>query len=448
MNIPACAMPVLTMFRPAFSTPTYHRFCMLVLAAVLTTGRRTVTNLLRTVRGKTSGHMSSYHRVFSQRRWSAWGLARLLITFLLDHVVPPGPVLLAGDDTVTEHPGPRVFGKGRHRDGVRSTHRYTAYRWGHKWVVVSVLVKLPFATRLWALPGLVALYRSPEWDRLHRRRHKTPAHMARLLLARLVRWFPQHHFIFMGDSGYGTSETARFCSTHRRHLTMVSKFYGDAALYAPPPLRTHSTMGRPRVKGPKLASPQEVVANTLKRTSLLVTWYGGTTREIEIVTGTGHWYRIGEALVEVRWVYVHDGTGTHRDEYFFTTDMTMKPQQIVECYTQRWSVETTFQECREYLKLESTKGYGQQTVLRFTPCLFGLYTMVVLLYLQLPCLSSTRSAVFWRGKATVTFSDMMTCVRRALWEQWIFQTQAASQEFSKLSESLQETILYALAPAA
>jgi hypothetical protein len=152
MNIPACVMPVLTMFRPAFSTPTYHRFCMLVLAAVLTTGRRTVTNLLRTVRGKTPGHMSSYHRVFSQRRWSAWGLARLLITFLLDHVVPPGPVLLAGDDTVTEHPGPRVFGKGRHRDGVRSTHRYTAYRWGHKWVVVSVLVTLPFATRPWALP--------------------------------------------------------------------------------------------------------------------------------------------------------------------------------------------------------------------------------------------------------------------------------------------------------
>jgi hypothetical protein len=237
--------------------------------------------------------------------------------------------------------------------------------------------------------------------------------MARLLLARLVRWFPQHHFIFMGDSGSGTSETARFCSKHRRHLTMVSKFYGDAALYAPPPLRPHSTMGRPRVQGQKLASPQEVVANTVKRTSLLVTWDGGTTRAIEIVTGTGPWYRIGEALVEVRWVYVHDGTGTHRDAYFLTTDMTMKPQQIVACDTQRWSVATTFQECREYLKLESTKGYGQQTVRRFTPGLFGLYTTVVRLYLQLPCPSSTRSAVFWRGKATVTCSDMMTCVRRA-----------------------------------
>jgi hypothetical protein len=179
-----------------------------------------------------------------------------------------------------------------------------------------------------------------------------------------------------------------------------------------------------------------------------VAWYGGASRDIEAVTGTGHWYRIGEELVEVQWLYVHDGAGTHRDEYFFTTDITMKPQQMVECYTQRWSIETTFQECREYLKLESTKRYSQQTVLRFTPCLFGLYTMVVLLYLKLLHHSRPLRAIFWRGKSAVTFSDMITCVRRALWEQWCFHTPAAPQEFSKLSPSLQDMILYALAPAA
>jgi hypothetical protein len=124
MNVPTCAMPVLSMFRPAFSTPTYHRFLVLVLAAILTTGRRTVTNLLRTVRSQVQGHGSSYHRVFSQHRWPPWAVARALITFLLEHVVPSGPVLLAGDETVTEHPGPKVCGKGRHRDGVRSTHSY------------------------------------------------------------------------------------------------------------------------------------------------------------------------------------------------------------------------------------------------------------------------------------------------------------------------------------
>ena len=169
MKLPDFAVPVLSMFQPAFSTPTYHRFLVLVLGALLTTGRRTITNILRTVRHQAQGHVSSYHRVFSQRRWSAWALARMLITFLLDHVVPPGPVLLAGDDTVTEHPGPHVFGKGRHRDGVRSTHSYTAYRWGHKWVVLSVLVKLPFAITALGAPCLGRLVPPPgvgsgAWD--------------------------------------------------------------------------------------------------------------------------------------------------------------------------------------------------------------------------------------------------------------------------------------------
>ncbi len=161
MNIPDFALPVLTGLRPTFSTPTYNRFLVLLLGALLTTGRRTITNVLRAVRHQAPGHASSYHRVFSQRHWSPWSLARGLMTFLLAHVVPTGPVFLAGDDTVAERPGPKVFGKGRHRDGVRPTHSYTDYRWGHKWVVVLVLVKLPFATRPWAFPALVALYRAP-----------------------------------------------------------------------------------------------------------------------------------------------------------------------------------------------------------------------------------------------------------------------------------------------
>jgi hypothetical protein len=201
MQLPDFAVPVLSTFQPAFSTPTYHRFLVLWLGAILVTGRRTITNICRLVRPYGQSHVSSYHRVLSQRRWSAWELARRLLTFLLTHMVPRGPVVLAGDDTVAEHPGPHVFGKGRHRDGVRSTHSSTAYRWGHKWVVLSVLVKFPFAIRPWALPVLVALSRDPEWDQAHGTRHKTPAHLARLLLARVVRWLPERPCIFVGDTG-------------------------------------------------------------------------------------------------------------------------------------------------------------------------------------------------------------------------------------------------------
>jgi len=71
----------------------------------------------------------------------------------------------------------------------------------------------------------------------------------------------------------------------------------------------------PAGERPELASPQEVVVHTAKRTSFTGTWYGGSTRDVEVITGTGHWYCIGEELVAVRWVYVHDCTGTHRNNY-------------------------------------------------------------------------------------------------------------------------------------
>ena len=200
-SIPRAAEPLLREFAEAFTPPTYHRFIVLLLAAILTTGRRTVTNLLRTVSTLAPGHPSSYHRVFSQRRWSSWRLARALAGFILRRWVPEGPVSLCGDDTVDEHRGKKVYGKACHRDAVRSTHSFTAYRWGHKWVVLAVLVKFPLARRLGALPVRVALYRSKEWNRKHGRRHKTPSELMRPLRAVLIRWFPQRKFIFAGDGG-------------------------------------------------------------------------------------------------------------------------------------------------------------------------------------------------------------------------------------------------------
>lgn len=126
----------------------------------------------------------------------------------------------------------------------------------------------------------------------------------------------------------------------------------------------------------------------------------------------------------------------------------MEPQPIVEGYTPRGSIDTTFQEGREYLPRDSTKGDGQRTVRRVAPGRFGLSTRVVLLYGQLPSSARTLRAIFWRGKSTVPFSDMLTCVRRALGEQGCVHTQADAQEFSTLSPSFREPILSALAPAA
>jgi hypothetical protein len=315
-------------------------------------------------------------------------------------------------------------------------------------VVLAVLVRLPFARRPWALPVLVALYRSKQDNRKRGRPHKTPAELMQVLLRLLLRWFPDRSFRFAGDAGFGSHEMAEFAVRAGGRLRLVSKFHPKANLYqAPPRVVGKKPNGRPRQKGAKLPSPQEVAASS-PGTRHDVAWYGGGRRDVELVSGTGHWYKGGAGLVEVRWVFVRDLTGTHRDEYFYTTDLTMTPEEVVEAYAERWNIETTFAEMRSYLGLETTRGRCQKTVLRAEPCLFGLYGVVALLYEQLPEQARAEPGVEWEGKETVTFSDAITAVRRWLWTNWAFATGGHDDPFAKLPEPLRRTLLYALAPAA
>jgi hypothetical protein len=221
-QLPKQVRTIFDPFEPVFSQPTHRRFVLLALAAILTLGGHTITNLLRVLGTLAPGHPSSYHRVFSRNRWSLSYLARRYVAAVLARFVPHGPILLAGDDTVTEHPGPHVYGKGRHRDPVRSTHAYTAFRWGHKWVLLTVLVSVPWATRRWALPLLVALYR-PKEDNLKRgKRHKTPSQLLGQMVRILMRWFPDRTFVVTADGNYATHELAELAARTPRRLTLVS----------------------------------------------------------------------------------------------------------------------------------------------------------------------------------------------------------------------------------
>jgi DDE superfamily endonuclease len=444
-SIPTDALPLLLEFAPAFTRPTFRRSVVLLLAAILTTGRRTISNLLRTVGVLAPGDPSSYHRVLSQASWSGLRLAAALTRWIVVYYCPEGLLHLVGDDTVDEHRGKKVYGKARHRDPVRSSHCYTTYRYGHKWVVLAILIRFPWATRPWALPLVVTLYHAKQDNQRRCRAHKTPAELAQLQLRLLLRWLPGRSLVFAGDQGYGSHDMAWFAQKQQGRLSLVSRFYADANLYEPPP--PYTGKGRPRIKGAKLPSPQQVVA-TAQRTPLNVAWYGGGRRDVEVVTGVGHWYKSGVGLVALRWVYVHDRAGTHRDDYLYSTAVSMTAAQIIESYTGRWNIETTFEEMRSYLGLETTRGWAQPTVQRAAPCLFGLYTVVALGYAGWRRRGLVAGQVTWSGKAGTTFSDAITAVRRWLWTEWVFAKQGHDQAFAKLSEPFREILLSALAPPA
>ena len=227
----------------------------------------------------------------------------------------------------------------------------------------------------------------------------------------------------------------------------VKAFWPDANLYAPPP-KTTGKAGRPPSKGRKLPSPQKVVARS-RFTGAVVDWYGGSQRRVKLISGTGGWYKAGGGLVSVRWVFVKDVQGTHRDEYFYATDPTLTPEQIVSLYTSRWSIETTFQEMRGHLGFETTRQWTAKSVLRTGPWLLGLFSAISVIFARyvrnhrLPICQTT-----WYTKAEPTFSDAIITVRRLFWTKTIFAGSQYHDDFAELPSKFRNLLLDYLSQAA
>lgn len=126
----------------------------------------------------------------------------------------------------------------------------------------------------------------------------------------------------------------------------------------------------------------------------------------------------------------------------------MSAKEIVEAYTRRWNIETTFQEVRTWLKLEKTRGWTEKTVLRTAPCLFGLYAVIAVIYAELPARWQSERVIVRSQKTGVTFSDAITAVRRWLWAEWIVAIPAHREAFTKIPPRLRAAMLTSLAPAA
>jgi hypothetical protein len=450
LTLPSAAEPLLSRFSVCFTKPTFQRAMVLFLGFVLTPGRRTLTHVLQTIQCLCNGHFTDYHRVFSRARWRPWKLARVLAAMILELVPKDQPVVMPVDDTSAQHRGKHVYGKGRHRDACRSTRTFKAWLWGHRWVVLAINVKFPFATRPWALPVLVALYRTRQTNKEEGHRHRTAIELARPLIAKLMRWFPERKFILLGDGGYASHGFARFCHTHRRQLTLVSVLHPRAHLCEAPSEPKKGQMGRRRIRGAKLPHPEETVAGVKRRTRATVDWYGGKRRKVSFVSETAHWYKATEGLVPIRWVHVRDLEGTYEDRYFYSTDPKMTATTIIGLYMARWPIEVTFQEVRQHLGFATPRNYTDKSVLRTAPCLLGLFSVVCVLFHKSTCGQGKmpKPATYpWYAKAEVTFSDAIAFMRRQFWTETVFSEVLPHGDLNKLPANLRRTLLDHLALA-
>src|SRR5918911_682302 len=180
-SLPEAILLVLASFAPLFSQRVWVHAQVLLLGAILAPGPRTVTAALRIMGLALERRFTNYHRVLNRAPWSARQGSQILVGLLITLLVPPGATIVLGaDDTVERRSGRKISAKGCYRAAVRSTKKPVIRCSGLKGVTMMLLVSVPWAQRVWALPFLTALCRPAE--KAAPRRHKTSVDWVRQMM--------------------------------------------------------------------------------------------------------------------------------------------------------------------------------------------------------------------------------------------------------------------------
>jgi hypothetical protein len=408
---------LLSAFAVAFTVPTFANALVLLYGTILAPGRRTVTAALRAMGLADEKHFTNYHRVLNRAKWSAWVLSKILLSLIILLCLPPGaPLLLVIDDTLERRWGRKIKYKGWFRDPIRSTVRKVNQALGIRWIVLAIVVPVPWSERWWALPFMTVPTRSPKTSAKLNRRHRTLVGWAEVMIQKVRRWQPDREIILVGDGSYAAVVLVQRCQRLKRPVKLVSRLRLDARLFDPPAPQPKSKRGPKPKKGarqPNLAA-RLVDPNTTWK-ELTVTWYGGVEKTIEYVTGTSLWHTPGLDPVPIRWVLVRCPEGSFKPAAYFCSDPTVTAEQILTWFIARWNIEVTLEEARAHLGFETQRQWSDRAIERTTPCLLGTFSLVVLMAKVLhPERLPVRQAA-WYPKAEATFSDALAAVRRDLW---------------------------------
>jgi DDE superfamily endonuclease len=439
---PMCT--VLCEFEPAFSNPTWGKVQALIVGTLLARGRRTVAAALRQIGLSQAANFSLYHQVLNRASWSMLELSRRLLCLLVrTFVAVGGDLTFVIDETLERRWGRRITQRGHYRDPLASSKQRSIAASGLRWIVLTLVITPPWAPRAWALPVMSVPAPTPEVSQRLGVRHKTVPQRARQMMLLIRRWLPAVEITVIGDQTYSVLELGSACAP--RHVRLIAPMRMDAALYAPAPPRLPGTNGRPRVKGERLPKLEQVLKNTQTTWERVrVRWYNGRRRELAVASGTAVWYRIGLPVLPVRWVIVRDPSGQLAPRAYFSTCPGDRPRELVQKFVKRWTIETTFEESRAHLGLETQRQWSDRAIKRTTPCLFGLYSVVALLVHALhPDGKIPVHRTAWYDKPQATFADVLAAVRQNLWGTFSYPTSARHPDCVEIPKS----DLYRLAQA-
>jgi hypothetical protein len=423
MELTPSFVVLLQQFLPVFTAPTFKTFVQVVNGWLLSHRHRYVTEIIFAGGNVDNGHWSRFHRFFSHAVWDFDVLSLYLAKLVVRVFSLGGTLSWAVDDTLCRKRGLTLYGAGMHHDPLISSRAKPLVSWGHDWVVLCLIIACPFwaPTKVFALPIAMRLYRNRQGLTKGKKNktkaaqakanpnHRTRPQLAVELISLVAAWFPDDEIVVTGDSAYGGRSVLSYLPPN---VHLISHVHAKGALYSPPPPVAAKRKGPPRKKGARLPGLAEWAADATQPWTTLRFNQFGLHAVLQVKTQKALYYKAGgQRLLTI--VLTRDRDGKRPDQMFYCTQLNWKPRQILATYANRWAIECSFENSKQFLGLEDPANRLPKAVLRTAPMALVLYTLVVAWFhvtghqfLRFP------KRPWYKRKQEPSFADLLTTLRR------------------------------------
>ena len=331
----------------------------------------------------------SFHaacRFFSHAVWDIDRLGLVVARLVVTRLLGPGePVTVVIDDTLFKRWGRHVWHAHWTHDGAAQGGKKIAR--GNRWVIAGIVVRLPFCTAPVCLPVLLRLWAG--------KGSTTPVELAAQLLKLIVAEFGDRQVHGVGDAAY-----------HGKPLqvagvTWTTRLPANACLFDTAPPRT-GRRGRPALKGRKLGRPAALAtaADDAAAWRTTTVYRYGRTETVALAERACIWYgSFGNA--PGRCVLVREpGSANAYDLALFTLDQTATPEQVVERYAVRWSIEPANAVGKQQMGVGQARNRVRNAVERTVPFGMLIQSLVVIWYALHGYPPMTSPPAAWPSRGT------------------------------------------------
>ena len=417
-------------------------FEQVVVAWILCLRGRTLTEVWQLTGLGPKMHFDAIYSLFASAKWDWDELGTLLCLLLLTHLLPFGQISIAVDDTLCHKRGKKVAFGGIFLDPVLSTRSRKILRFGLNYVVVALVVHLPFRPdRYFALPVLWRVFRKKDQEG-----HVKRTELAAQLVRHLALAIPGRSFCLVADSAY---INATVLADLPDNVVVIGPLSKKAALYLPALPKVPGQKGAPRKKGLRLPTPAQLLekperleelARDQREAFALVSALNGEgwgAREEVLILPKGKKTLRVQTLCGVLWYHackqkpvtvtlIHDPQaekeGKWRDEVLVSTKVETTAAEMIPQYGKRWSVELAFHDSKQFLGLEDPEVRTPLSVQRTHPMAWFCLSLVILWYaLNREEVEKVKRERPWYIKRVGdTFTEMLGALRLWLWQQRLF----------------------------